>query len=120
MVWPYLNPRPKSPTVEFLTASEERGILLSLVKEAPGVVGHRLDTLAMETSRRTDRGLSRSAVIPAKAGIQSIKSAFPKVCRVDSRFRGNDWRVEFESIPNPKMIPAPTRALGLERGQPGV
>jgi hypothetical protein len=29
-------------------------------------------------------------VIPAKAGIQSADSAFPKVCRVDSRFRGND------------------------------
>ena len=29
-------------------------------------------------------------VIPAKAGIQSFDNAFPKVCRVDSRFRGND------------------------------
>jgi hypothetical protein len=29
-------------------------------------------------------------VIPAKAGIQSVDRAFPKVCRVDSRFRGND------------------------------
>ena len=29
-------------------------------------------------------------VIPAKAGIQSVGSAFPKVCGVDSRFRGND------------------------------
>ena len=29
-------------------------------------------------------------VIPAKAGIQSVDSAFPKVCRVESRFRGND------------------------------
>jgi hypothetical protein len=29
-------------------------------------------------------------VIPAKAGIQSDDSAFPKVCGVDSRFRGND------------------------------
>jgi hypothetical protein len=29
-------------------------------------------------------------VIPAKAGIQSIGSTFPKVCMVDSHFRGND------------------------------
>ena len=29
-------------------------------------------------------------VIPAKAGIQSVESTFPKVCGVDSRFRGND------------------------------
>jgi hypothetical protein len=29
-------------------------------------------------------------VIPAKAGIQSDDSTFPKVCGVDSRFRGND------------------------------
>jgi len=29
-------------------------------------------------------------VIPAKAGIHSDDSTFPKVCGVDSRFRGND------------------------------
>jgi hypothetical protein len=29
-------------------------------------------------------------VIPAKAGIQSVDSASPWVCEVDSRFRGND------------------------------
>jgi hypothetical protein len=29
-------------------------------------------------------------VIPAKAGIKSVDSVFPKVCGVDSRFRGND------------------------------
>jgi len=29
-------------------------------------------------------------VLPAKAEIQSVDSALPKVCRVDSRFRGND------------------------------
>jgi hypothetical protein len=33
-------------------------------------------------------------VIPAKAGIQSVDSAFPKVCGVDSRFRGNDCSLE--------------------------
>ena len=31
-----------------------------------------------------------SAVIPAKAGIQSVDNAFPQVRGVDSRFRGND------------------------------
>jgi hypothetical protein len=35
----------------------------------------------------------QSAVIPAKAGIHSYDSAFPEVCRVDSRFRGNDLGV---------------------------
>jgi hypothetical protein len=33
-------------------------------------------------------------VIPAKAGIQSFASAFPKVCEVDSRFRGNDCELQ--------------------------
>lgn len=32
-----------------------------------------------------------SAVIPAQAGIQSLFGAFPKICEVDSRLRGNDW-----------------------------
>jgi hypothetical protein len=32
----------------------------------------------------------QTPVIPAKAGIQSVGSAFPKICGVDSRFRGND------------------------------
>ena len=31
------------------------------------------------------------SVIPAQAGIQSVDSAFPRVCRVDSRLRGNDF-----------------------------
>jgi hypothetical protein len=30
------------------------------------------------------------AVIPAKAGIQSVQGAFPRFPEVDSRFRGND------------------------------
>ena len=34
--------------------------------------------------------LFEAPVIPAKAGIQSVDSAFLKVCGVDSRFRGND------------------------------
>jgi hypothetical protein len=29
-------------------------------------------------------------VVPAKAGIQFVGNAFPKVCGLDSRFRGND------------------------------
>ena len=36
------------------------------------------------------RYLLQAAVIPAKAGIQSVGSSFPKACGVDSRFRGND------------------------------
>ena len=35
-----------------------------------------------------------TAVIPAKAGIQSVGSPFPMVRRVDSRFRGNDGGLE--------------------------
>jgi hypothetical protein len=33
-------------------------------------------------------------VIPAKAGIQSVDGAFPKVFGVDSRLRGNDCGLE--------------------------
>jgi hypothetical protein len=39
-------------------------------------------------------------VIPAKAGIQSVSSAFPKVCGVDSRFRGNDCGLEPPCLAN--------------------
>jgi hypothetical protein len=42
----------------------------------------------------------QAAVIPAKAGIQSDDSTFPEVSGVDSRFRGNDWRFEWDPIPN--------------------
>jgi hypothetical protein len=37
-----------------------------------------------------DRIPFETPVIPAKAGIQSIHRAFPKVYGADSRFRGND------------------------------
>jgi len=39
-------------------------------------------------------------VIPAKAGIQSLDSAFPKVCGVDSRFRGNDYDMHRPRLAN--------------------
>ena len=39
-------------------------------------------------------------VIPAKAGIQSVNSAFPKVGGVDSRFRGNDCGLERPCLAN--------------------
>ena len=39
-------------------------------------------------------------VIPAKAGIQSADGAFPRVCRVDSRFRGNDWGLQRPCLPD--------------------
>jgi hypothetical protein len=43
---------------------------------------------------------SETPVIPAKAGIQSVNSAFPKVCGVDSRFRGNDCGLEPPCLAN--------------------
>jgi len=59
-------------------------------------------------------GRARATVIPAlrltaqghersrmrKAGIQPVRSAFPKVFEVDSRLRGNDRRCERDRIPN--------------------
>jgi hypothetical protein len=53
-------------------------LLKKQAQESPGV-GVISDEIPFETS-----------VIPAKAGIQSEDSAFPQVCGVDSRFRGND------------------------------
>jgi len=41
-----------------------------------------------------------TAVIPAKAGIQSVGSALPKACGVDSRFRGNDRDFERQCLAN--------------------
>ncbi len=43
---------------------------------------------------------NETPVIPAKAGIQSVKSASPRVCGVDSRFRGNDCGLERPCLPN--------------------
>jgi len=42
------------------------------------------------------RGHSRPAMA---GGIQSFDGAFPKVCRVDSRFRGNDCGLFATSLP---------------------
>jgi hypothetical protein len=36
------------------------------------------------------RNALQVAVIPAKAGIQFVGGIFPKLCELDSRFRGND------------------------------
>jgi hypothetical protein len=43
---------------------------------------------------------AKGPVIPANAGIHSVDSAFPKVCRVDSRFRGNDCGFERPCLAN--------------------
>jgi hypothetical protein len=37
-------------------------------------------------------------VIPAKAGIQPDDSTFAKICRVDSRCRGNDWASQMKPM----------------------
>jgi hypothetical protein len=39
-------------------------------------------------------------VIPAKAGIQFVDGAFPKVCGVDSRFRRNDCDLQRPCLAN--------------------
>jgi hypothetical protein len=44
-------------------------------------------------------------VIPGKAGIQSVDSAFPKVCRVDSRFPGNDCGLQRPCLANDTSNP---------------
>jgi hypothetical protein len=45
-------------------------------------------------------------VIPSKAGIQSLDSAFPEVCGVDSRFRGNDRDFERPFLANDTGTPS--------------
>jgi hypothetical protein len=44
-------------------------------------------------------------VIPAKAGIQSVGSAFPKVSLADSRFRGNDRGLQRPCLANDTSTP---------------
>ena len=39
-------------------------------------------------------------VIPAKAGIEPVDSAFPKLWGVDSRFRGNEYPWERRRVAN--------------------
>ena len=70
-VIPPANPKPFA-----LIITPGPGSLEALLRWGSGVIwrGTRFDT----------------PVIPAKAGIQSVDSTSPKVCRVDSRFRGND------------------------------
>jgi hypothetical protein len=41
----------------------------------------------------------KTPVIPAKAGIHSVDSAFLKGSKMDSRFRGNDVRFEIDPAP---------------------
>jgi hypothetical protein len=54
--------------------------------------------------KKTSWGFTRDGmpfetlVIPAKAGIQSANSTFPKVCGIDSRFRGNDCESQRPSL----------------------
>jgi hypothetical protein len=42
----------------------------------------------------------QAAVIPAKAGIHSANLQKCAVYGLDSRFRGNDWRLVRDAIPN--------------------
>jgi hypothetical protein len=56
----------------------------------------------------------QAAVIPAKAGIQSVGGAFPMACGVDSRFRGNDGRFVRDDIPN-DTTPLDSRFRGNDR-----
>jgi hypothetical protein len=44
-------------------------------------------------------------VIPAKAGIQPGQRAFPNVCGVDSRFRGNDCDLQCPCLTNEAGTP---------------
>ncbi len=50
---------------------------------------------------------SRFAVIPANAGIHSLNGASLAGCEVDSRFRGNDRRIEWLPIPNDTTTACP-------------
>jgi hypothetical protein len=57
--------------------------------------------MGVETSRMTlPSPLPKTPVIPAKAGIQSVDSASPMVCRLGSRFRGNDCDGELLCLAN--------------------
>jgi len=47
------------------------------------------------------------AVIPAKAGIHCANLRKYPVGGLDSRFRGNDWRLERDTIPNGTNTPTP-------------
>ena len=49
---------------------------------------------------------SRFAVIPANAGIHSLNGASLAGCEVDSRFRGNDRRIEWLHHSNDIITPA--------------
>src|SRR5271157_5188694 len=39
-------------------------------------------------------------VIPAKAGIQPVETTFPDLCKLDSRFRGNDCNLQCSCLAN--------------------
>jgi hypothetical protein len=53
-----------------------------------------------QAEQRCGIGHLRDLVIPAKAGIYSPTLCKCAVVRVDSRFRGNDRRLEWIPIPN--------------------
>jgi hypothetical protein len=60
----------------------------------------RRDLGAPQTSNHDVCATREPPVIPVEAGIQSVDSAFPKVCGVDSRFRGNDCGLEHPFLAN--------------------
>ncbi|PYV16538.1 MAG: hypothetical protein DMG21_11470 [Acidobacteria bacterium] len=62
----------------------------------------------------------QAAVIPAKAGIQSVHNAFPKTWEVDSRIRGNDGGFERDRIPNDTSIMKPAGSLRPQGGRSGT
>jgi len=77
---------------------------------APGLVARPTapihDDLCPPFTAHGQEARAETLVIPAKAGIQSVANAFPKVRRVDSRFRGNDCGFERPCLANDTSTPA--------------
>jgi hypothetical protein len=59
---------------------------------------------------------NETAVIPAKAGIQSVDRPFPKVCGADSRFRGNDCGLKRPCLANDATT-NPVQTIAFSGGQ---
>ena len=91
------NPDPKF----FRSSQPTEQALRSRPRKRGSPSGH----VSRETSQRgscviCETGELQLAVIPAKAGIQSVNRVSPQPCRVGSRLRGNDWRIDRDPIPN--------------------
>jgi hypothetical protein len=92
--WLFCASNPTPGTRERRSESDKAQAFFVVFMPHPFIPSHKEDRQAVKELAGCviwDGIPFETPVISAKAGTQSVDSAFPKVCPVDSRFRGNDY-----------------------------